>query len=33
MTQDITVRTATVDDVPIIVHHRRAMFTDSVTGS
>ena len=28
MSEDITFRRATVDDVLIIVHHRRAMFTD-----
>jgi GNAT superfamily N-acetyltransferase len=28
MTQDIMLCRATVDDVPVIVHHRRAMFTD-----
>ena len=28
MTQDITLCRATVDDTPVIVHHRRAMFTD-----
>ena len=28
MSEDITLRMATVDDAPIIVHHRRAMFTD-----
>ena len=28
MTEDITLRMAIVDDAPIIVHHRRAMFTD-----
>ena len=28
MSEDITIRLATVDDAPIIVHHRRAMFFD-----
>jgi len=28
MSDDTTIRLATVEDVPIIVHHRRAMFTD-----
>ena len=28
MTKDITLCRATVDDAPVIVHHRRAMFTD-----
>ena len=28
MFDDYTIRQATVDDAPIIVHHRRAMFTD-----
>jgi GNAT superfamily N-acetyltransferase len=28
MSDDITLRLATVDDAPIIVHHRRAMFSD-----
>jgi hypothetical protein len=28
MAEDIGIRQATVDDVPVIVHHRRAMFTD-----
>jgi len=28
MSEDITLRMATVDDASIIVHHRRAMFTD-----
>lgn len=28
MVKDVTIRMATVDDVLIIVHHRRAMFTD-----
>ena len=28
MTDDITIRMATVDDAPVIVHHRRAMFDD-----
>ena len=28
MTKDITLCRATVDDTPVLVHHRRAMFTD-----
>ena len=28
MADDILIRRATVDDAPVIVHHRRAMFTD-----
>lgn len=28
MSDDTTIRPATVEDVPIIVHHRRAMFAD-----
>jgi GNAT superfamily N-acetyltransferase len=32
MTEDITIRMATADDVPVIVHHRRAMFTDMGVG-
>ena len=28
MSEDITIRMATVDDAPIVVHHRRAMFFD-----
>jgi len=28
MSEDVALRMATVDDAPVIVHHRRAMFTD-----
>jgi hypothetical protein len=28
MADDILIRRATLDDAPVIVHHRRAMFTD-----
>jgi GNAT superfamily N-acetyltransferase len=32
MSDDITIRPATVADAPIIVHHRRAMFADMGVG-
>jgi GNAT superfamily N-acetyltransferase len=32
VTEDIALRRATVDDVPVIAHHRRAMFTDMGAG-